>query len=165
MARDAAGEGIEGAAEQGVATASKRLRPQEAANWQDIERHYLGKSIEEVGAPPGYSKYKIGGRTFLRRKVSDDRRFVQLTVEDGVIRVGPARSPRITKAERRTESIASLLKNNGLTRRPPHHQAHHVVPDEIVRKHPLMREAHKRGVFDPDAPDNIACWPSAGLMV
>ncbi len=89
--------------------------------------------------------------------MSDDRRFVQLTVDgEGVIRVGPARSPRITKAERRTESIASLLKNNGLTRRPPHHQAHHVVPDEIVRKHDLMREAHKRKLFDPDAPENIA---------
>jgi A nuclease family of the HNH/ENDO VII superfamily with conserved AHH len=30
------------------------------------------------------------------------------------------------------------------------------VPDEVVRKHDLMREAHRRGLFDPDAPDNIA---------
>ncbi len=155
--RDAAGEGIEGAAEQGVATASKRLRPQEAANWQDIERHYLGKSIEEVGAPPGYTEYEIGGRTFLRRKDGADDRFVQLTVDEaGVIRLGPAKSPRITKAERRMQSIASLLENKGLAQRPPHHQAHHVVPDEIVRKHDLMREAHKRGLFEPDAPENIA---------
>ncbi len=156
-ARDAADESIEEAAKQGAATASKRLRPQDAANWKEIQQNYLGKRLEDVGAPPGYEKYKFGERTFLRRKVSDDRRFVQLTVDgEGVIRVGPAKSPRITKAERRTESITSLLKNNGLTQRPPHHQAHHVVPDEIVRKHDLMREAHKRGLFDPDAPENIA---------
>ncbi len=157
VARDAAGEGIEEAAEQGAGTASKRLKPQDAANWQEIERNYLGKKLDDVRAPPGYEEYKFGERTFLRRKVSDDRRFVRLTVDEkGVIRVGPAKSPRITKAERRTESIASLLKNNGLTRRPPHHQAHHVVPDAVVRKHPLMREAHRRGLFDSDAPENIA---------
>ncbi len=157
VTRDAAGEGIEGAAEQGPATASKRLLPQDAANWQEIQQHYLGKKLGEVGAPPGYTEYEIGGRTFLRRKDGADERFVQLTVDEaGVIRLGPAKSPRITKAERRTESIASLLKNKGLAQRPPHHQAHHVVPDEIVRKHDLMREAHKRDLFDPDAPENIA---------
>ncbi len=31
-----------------------------------------------------------------------------------------------------------------------------MVPDAVVRKHPLMREAHRRGLFDPDAPENIA---------
>jgi A nuclease family of the HNH/ENDO VII superfamily with conserved AHH len=49
-----------------------------------------------------------------------------------------------------------MVARNGLTRRPPHHQAHHVVPDEVVRKHDLMREAHRRGLFNPDAPENIA---------
>jgi hypothetical protein len=156
VARDAAGEGIEEAAEQGAGTASKRLRPQDAANWQEIEQHYLGKKLEDVGAPPGYEEYTFGKRTFLRRKDGAADRFVQLTVEEGVIRVGPAKSPRITKAERRAQSITSLLENNGLTQRPPHHQAHHVVPDEIVRKHDLMREAYKRGLFDPDGPENIA---------
>jgi hypothetical protein len=157
VARDATGEGIEEAAEQGAGTASKRLTPQDAANWKEIQQNYLGKRLDDVGTPPGYKKYKFGDRTFLRRKDGADDQFVQLTVDgEGVIRVGPAKSPRITRAERRAESIASLLENNGLTQRPPHHQAHHVVPDEIVRKHPLMREAHRRGLFDPDAPDNIA---------
>ncbi len=155
--RDTAREGIEEAAEQGAGTASKRLKPQDAANWKEIQQNYLGKRLEDVGAPPGYKAYRFGERTFLRRTVSDDRRFVQLTIDgEGAIRVGPARSPRITKAERRKQSIASLLEKKGLTQRPPHHQAHHVVPDEVVRKHDLMREAHRRGLFDPDAPENIA---------
>jgi hypothetical protein len=48
--------------------------------------------------------------------------------------------------------VDGILDGNGLAQRPRHHQAHHVVPDEVVRKHPLMREACERGLFNPARP-------------
>ena len=87
--------------------------------------------------------------------MADDAHFAQLHIDgDGFIRRGAV--PRLSNARRTALSVDGVLARNGLTRRPPHHQAHHVVPDEIVRKQDLMREAHRRGLFKPDAPENIA---------
>jgi A nuclease family of the HNH/ENDO VII superfamily with conserved AHH len=163
VARGVAGEGIEQSARQGgeaaargAGAASMRLRAQEAGNWQDIAQGFLGRKLDEVGVPPGYATYEIDGRPFLRRIEGADERFAQLTVDDGVIRVGPASSTRLGRTERREQSIASLLARHGLTERPPHHEAHHVVPDEIARKQELMHEAHGRDLFDLDASENLA---------
>jgi A nuclease family of the HNH/ENDO VII superfamily with conserved AHH len=87
--------------------------------------------------------------------VANDAHFAQLHVDgDGLIQPGAV--PRVSNGFETAQSVDGILARNGLTQRPPHHQAHHVVPDEIVRKHDLMREAHRRGLFKPDAPENIA---------
>jgi hypothetical protein len=137
--------------------AALRLRPDEAANWPELAQRYIGRKLEDAGVPPGYGRVEREGRAGLSRAVADDARFAQLHVDgSGVIRPGPAPSPRVSNGYRTAQSVDGIVARNGMTQRPPHHQAHHVVPDEVVRKHPLMREAHRRGLFDPDATENIA---------
>jgi hypothetical protein len=153
-ARQGAGAGMEQAGARTGGETAMRLRPQEAANWGELQG-YVDKKLAEVGAPPGYVETTGAGGPGLRRVVADDARFAQLHVDgDGFIRRGAV--PRVSNGFETARSVDGILARNGLTRRPPHHQAHHVVPDEIVRKHPLMREAHRRGLFKPDAPENIA---------
>ncbi|ACY16319.1 hypothetical protein Hoch_3819 [Haliangium ochraceum DSM 14365] len=153
-------EGVEkagGESAEQVAKASRRLQPNEAANWPSVARDYVGKQLDEVGPPPGYSAYKVGGRAILRRNNADDALFARLSLDgDGIIRAGAPPRVRVSNPLRKAEGVGELLARAGHTARPPHHQAHHVIPDEVVRKHPLFRLARERGVFDHDAPENIA---------
>jgi hypothetical protein len=162
---DAIGPGVRDATSTGMAQAGAHtgqdaalcLRPDEAANWPELAQRYIGRKLDDAGGPPGYSRVEREGGPGLSRTVADDVRFAQLHVDgSGVIRPGPAPSPRVSNSYRTSQSVDGILARNGLTQRPPHHQAHHVVPDEVVRKHPLMREAHRRGLFQPDGPENIA---------
>ncbi|WP_233104155.1 AHH domain-containing protein [Haliangium ochraceum] len=151
-AEQAGGESAEQAAQ-----ASRRLQPNEAANWASVARDYVGKPLDEVGPPPGYAAYHVGGRSILRRNNADDALFARLSLdEDGIIRAGAPPRVRVSSSLRKAESVGELLTRAGHTARPPHHQAHHVIPDEVVRTHPLFRLARERGVFDHDAPENIA---------
>jgi hypothetical protein len=155
--RNAAGEAIEQTGAHAGQGAALRLRPDEAANWPELAQRYIGRKLQDAGVPPGYGRVSREGRAGLSRAVADDARFAQLHIDgSGVIRPGPAPSPRVSNGYRTAQSVDGIVARNGLAKRPPHHQAHHVVPDEVVRKHPLMREAHRRGRFDPDAPENIA---------
>ena len=154
-AQQGAAAGMEQAGARTGAETALRLRPQQAANWGKLSPGYLGKKLDEVGVPPGYIETSGAGGSGLRRAVADDVHFAQLHV-DGHGVIWPGAVPRVSNGFETAKSVDGILARNGLTQRPPHHQAHHVVPDEIVRKHPLMREAHRRGLFNPDAPENIA---------
>ncbi|WP_233104148.1 AHH domain-containing protein [Haliangium ochraceum] len=155
--------GREGAEQAGgesaeqVAKASRRLQPNEAANWASVARDYVGKRLVQVGPPPGYSTYNVGERVILRRTNADDALFARLSLDEGgIIRAGAPPRIRVSNPLRKAESVGELLARAGHTARPPYHQAHHVIPDEVVRKSNLMRLARQRGVFDPDAIENIA---------
>ena len=154
-AQQGAAAGMEQAGARTGAETALRLRPQQAANWGKLSPGYLGKKLDEVGVPPGYIETSGAGGSGLRRAVADDVHFAQLHV-DGHGVIWPGAVPRVSNGFETAKSVDGILARNGLTQRPPHHQAHHVVPDEIVRKHPLMREAHRRGLFKPDGPENIA---------
>jgi hypothetical protein len=155
VARQGAGAGMEQAGARTGQETAMRLRPQEAANWGELSPGYIGKKLDEVGTPPGYIETRGPGGPGLRRVVADDARFAQLHVDGGGL-IRPGAVPRVSNGFETARSVDGILARNGLTQRPRHHQAHHVVPDEVVRKHDLMREAHKRGLFNADAPENIA---------
>ena len=74
---------------------STRIRPHDAANWDEIQ-DLIGKKLDDVDLPNGYSTYKTkDGRTFIRRDTADDSLFGRLTVDkDGVIQPGRATSGR-----------------------------------------------------------------------
>lgn len=143
----------EGATQQ-AKKAARRLRPEEAKNWSALQP-YLGKNIGKIGEPPpGYRKFELGGRKFLRRIEANDQKFARLTVDPaGIIKAGPARPQRLSKPHRVAKNVKKHLL--GGKPRPAHHQAHHLVPDQVVRDHPLMRAAHERGLFDLDDPSNL----------
>ncbi|WP_045118456.1 AHH domain-containing protein [Haliangium ochraceum] len=153
-------EGAEQATAEGVeqaTKASRRLQPNEAANWASVAHDYVGKRLVEVGPPPGYSTYHVGGRAILRRNNADDALFARLSLDEGgIIRAGAPPRVRVSNPLRKAESVGELLARAGHTARPPYHQAHHVIPNEVVRSHLLFRLARERGVFDHDAPENIA---------
>ena len=114
---------------------SLALAAQDALFWPDVEP-FVNKPFSEVGAPPGYSRFERNGRTFLARTNADDALYPKLTVdEDGVIRLGGATSRRISKPGELAKALGP---------RPLNHEAHHLVPDAVVRDHPLF-EAGTRG--------------------
>jgi hypothetical protein len=155
--RDAAGTEMAQAGARTGQETTMRLRPDEASNWPELAQRYIGRKLDDTEVPPGYGRVEREGGPGLSRKVADDVHFAQLHIDgSGVIRPGPAPSPRVSNSYRTARSVDGILASKRLPQRPPHHQAHHVVPDEVVRKHPLMREAHKRGLFNPDGPENIA---------
>ena len=148
-------EGVEEMAEEGLGTAAK-LKPEDAANWADLEKSYIGKNLDEVGAPEGYVEFERGGKSFLRRTNADDRLFARLTVEDGIITAGRAQSKRLSKPHEVVKSVDTMLEKAGVKVRPEHHQAHHVIPDQIVLEDPLLKKALERGIFKHDGPENLA---------
>ncbi len=85
---EAAGQqGAKAGAEQAGEAGAKALRPQDAANWGEVEK-LIGQPVSEAQLPAGYSKYTSGGRTFIRREAAEDARLAALTVDaDGLIQV------------------------------------------------------------------------------
>ena len=156
-AMDGLGAGVGHTVARTTRPTTRRLQPQQAENWSALRQGYIDKELTEVGVPPGYSRVERDGGTGLSRAVADDNRFAQIHVDgDGLIRPGATPSPRVSNSRLTARSVGQILDGKGLAQRPPHHQAHHVVPDEVVRKHPLMRAAYERGLFKPDGPENIA---------
>jgi hypothetical protein len=77
---DAIGPGVRHGAGGDIAQAgartgqdtAMRLRPYETANWGELKRKYIGKKLDEVGAPPGYGEVRGAGGSSLRRAVAND---------------------------------------------------------------------------------------------
>jgi hypothetical protein len=83
---------------------------------------------------------------FVRIRRHDGRRseLQSLTydVETGLIREGVEGSNRISSSGRLRSNLAEQA---GRPEMLPDHVAHHLVPDEVVRKHPLFDAARRRG--------------------
>lgn len=125
---------VETAEELGEGVA--RIAPEQAANWSEVSQ-LIGRPVNEVTLPAGYRTYQRGGKTFIRRAEANDQLFARIGVdENGLITAGRPASRRVS----RPGALARALGE-----RPPRHQAHHVVPDEIVRDHPLFDAARRRG--------------------
>ena len=126
-------------------------KAQGSTNWESIAP-FVGQPVSK-GVPPGYSLVERGGRQILRRATADDARWPPLHVDrQGRIQVGPPQRLSVPGALRRALGLG-----------PAHHQGHHVVPDQVVRDHPLFLEARRRprpynvdqksnGAYLPDAP-------------
>jgi hypothetical protein len=124
-----------------------RTPPQKTVHWKDVEP-FIGKDIAN-GPPPGYRVFFRNGKTFIRRLVANDKEFPRLTIENGKIKIGKPGSTRISKP-------GALAKSLG--ERPPEHQAHHAVPDDVVKSEPLFEEARKHG-YDLDRARNGTYLP------
>lgn len=124
------------------------LKPEDATNWPEVRSH-IGKPIAD-GAPKGYTPYNCEGRTFLRRNDGDSDKYAKLTVdENGLIQ--PGDPDRISQPGALTRELNKVLGPP-----PLHHQAHHVVPDAIVRDHDLFKAARALGKppYDLDTFEN-----------
>ncbi|HWA72776.1 MAG TPA: DUF4157 domain-containing protein [Polyangiaceae bacterium] len=110
----------------------------------------VGKKASSKTAPEGYTYVNPGEgrRPYLRRSPpAETKPPLHVDPETGEIRVGPGRtSNRIAEPGRLRENLGSAPGEG--------HQAHHLVPDEVVRKEELFQEALRRGIYDVDRPSN-----------
>ncbi len=127
----------------------------DAKNWNAV-RALLGKA-PPAKLPDGYFYRTLeNGKKQIVRKKADDDQFVMLTIdENGKVQVAdPNVSDRI--------SVASAMKRNfkaamGRAVRDGY-QLHHLIPDNLVRSHPLMQLAMAKG-YDLDRASNLLEMP------
>lgn len=126
-----------------------------AKNWNAV-RGLLGNA-PPAKLPDGYFYRTMeNGKKQIVRKKADDDQFVVLTIDEkGKVQVAdPNVSDRI--------SVASAMKRNfkaamGRAVRDGY-QLHHLIPDNLVRSHPLMQLALARG-YDLDRASNLLEMP------
>jgi hypothetical protein len=98
----------------------------------------IGKNIKDIEGKdlPGYKVYKKDGEYIISRHDKDSG-HPKLTVdENGIIKEGNPESNRISKP-------GLLVKNLGGGKE--NHQGHHLIPDAVVRDHPLTQAAMTNG--------------------
>jgi len=95
--------------------------------------------------PQGYEFYVVGGEKKIRR-IDAKTGLKQLTVdaESGNI-VEFTGSARISKPGKLRTALGTA---------PTNHEAHHIVPDNVVRDSPLHRYAIEQGWYDVDRASN-----------
>ena len=138
----------------GLAKASKaaKILPEQAENWSEVAA-LVGKPWDGT-APAGYAVVRTakGGQT-LRRAVADDNKLVKLWIDpDGILRTGSPPRNLLTDGRKARELITA-----GKGTIPAGVQVHHVIPEEVLREHPLFIAARKRGrpPYDVENPGNL----------
>jgi hypothetical protein len=99
----------------------------------------IGKNINDIEGKdlPGYKVYKNKDGKYIISRHNKNSGHPKLTVDkDGIIQEGNPQSNRISKP-------GLLVKNLGGAEE--HHQGHHLIPDAVVRDHPLTQAAMKNG--------------------
>jgi len=133
-------------AKPGKKKGDKQKEGGHAKNWAAVQK-VKGKKVGVI-LPEGYQYYTTDDQVFIRRLEADDKKFEPLTVDDAkTIQLGHAGSNRISKP-------GELAKNLGGAEEG--YQAHHLVPDAVVREHPLCKMAMDRGSppYNLDAASN-----------
>ena len=138
----------------GLARSAKtaKILPEQAENWSGVAAR-VGQPWDGT-APAGYTVVRTakGGQT-LRRAVADDSKLVKLWVDkDGILRTGSPPRNLLTDGRKARELITA-----GKGTIPAGVQVHHVIPEEVLREHPLFIAARKRGrpPYDVENPGNL----------
>ena len=119
---------------------------QGAGNWATT----IGKNIDElVEAPLGYQIFTKNGSKYIRRIDATDINTPRLMVDETGSIVKYAKPQRLANS---TKLRANLEKVLG--KAPDNHQAHHLVPSNVVEKSALHKEAMNRGLYDVDRAGN-----------
>jgi hypothetical protein len=101
--------------------------------------------------------YQDGGATRIRRIVAVDAEWPRLTIDaGGLIQPGALGSTRLSDPKKAARNYGPI---------PEAHQLHHIVPDEVVKKHPLFEQARTRGTppYDLDYKPNLIALPESRI--
>ncbi|MCW5805423.1 MAG: AHH domain-containing protein [Deltaproteobacteria bacterium] len=131
--------------------AGGKLRPEDALRWNDVQP-YLDKDVSQ-GTPPGYKLISVEDKRVLRRTHADDAVWPRLSVDEtGRIQKGNPASNRLSNPSTAARNFGPI---------PDDHQLHHLVPDGVVRSHPLFDHARRRGIppYDLDRKSNLIALP------
>jgi hypothetical protein len=102
--------------------------------------------INRLARPPdGYTFFEVNGRKYIKRIDVNNTQLKRLTVDESGVIVEYTGSQRIS-------NTARLRANLGAA--PQNHQAHHIVPDNVVRKSPLYQVGIEKNLYDVDRASN-----------
>lgn len=123
-------------------------------NWPKI-RGVLGKKFDKRLLPQGYYVRTVGGKPVISRAkgMTDDDLYAPLTVDakgNFALKTTSARLSDPTRMRNNYTRTYGPLK--------PGHQIHHLVPDNLMRDHPLGQAAVRAGV-DLDRARNLMGLP------
>ena len=118
--------------------------------WLHMKLKTLGYDLRSEAA---------GGYTLRRASTWAERGNPELHLDaEGIIKEG--KSPDRERLS--TGALSDRMEKVGIPL-PPGFQAHHLIPDEVARTHPLAQAARARGVppWDLDNPDNGIALPGS----
>ncbi|MCP4131389.1 MAG: DUF4157 domain-containing protein, partial [bacterium] len=118
-----------------------------------LNKHISNADLSQTS----YELIESEGVKYIRRgKGMADDFHIQLFIDDyGIIRMGTG-SIRLSKSGKLREALVKALGRN-----LPGHQAHHLVPDQVVKESPLFREALERFIYNIDNAHNGILLPEA----
>ncbi|MCP4131746.1 MAG: DUF4157 domain-containing protein [bacterium] len=126
-------------------------------NYEDIAP-VLNKHISNADlSQTSYELIVSEGKKYIRRVKGKANEFhIRLFIDEyGIIRMG-VDSIRLSKAGKLREALVKALGRN-----LPGHQAHHLIPDQVVKESPLFREALERWIYNIDNAHNGILLPEA----
>lgn len=107
-------------------------------------------NISNANLPAGYQIFTKNGSKYIRRINVSNPNTPRLMVDEAGTIVPYIKPQRLANS---TKLRSNLESNLGITA-PANHQAHHIVPSNVVENSPLHKEAIKRGLYDVDRAGN-----------
>jgi hypothetical protein len=107
-------------------------------------------SITNADLPAGYQIFTKNGSKYIRRVDVNNVNTPRLMVDEAGTIVPYVKPQRLANS---TKLRSNLENNLGITA-PANHQAHHLVPSNVVENSALHKEAMKRGLYDVDRAGN-----------
>jgi hypothetical protein len=107
-------------------------------------------NITNTNLPAGYQIFTKNGSKYIRRIDVNNPNTPRLMVDETGTIVPYVKPQPLANS---TKLRSNLESNLGITA-PANHQAHHLVPSNVVENSALHKEAMKRGLYDVDRAGN-----------
>lgn len=134
----------------------KKLMGHVPGNFSQV-RHLIGMPFDEQKLPKDYYVKNMGGVKVIARKAADDKKFTPLTIDsNGRVQVNVSqRLSNPTTMKKNFKSKWGALPNG--------HWIHHLIPDTLIRNHPVGKALQKLG-FSVDEGENLLNLPGKGVF-
>lgn len=132
-------------------------------NSNEKGRDLIDKVADPLNPPEGYTFYDFDGGNFKIRRLPGkaEEGYIKLTITPrNVDGDGPNKGVENIMKEGAEEGSSNRISGSGALTRSlggarPNHQAHHIIPDAVVRSHPLMQIAKNSGYNLDEAHNGI----------
>lgn len=134
----------------------KKLMGHVPSNFSQV-RDLIGLPFDKKKLPKDYYVKNMGGVEVIVRKAADDKKFTPLTIDsNGRVQVNV--SQRLSNP---TTMKKNFKKDWGVL--PSGHWIHHLIPDTLIRNHPVGKALQKLG-FSVDEGQNLLNLPGKGVF-
>ena len=107
-------------------------------------------NIAPNSLPTGYQIVNKNGSKYIRRLDASDVNTPRLMVDEAGTIVPYVKPQRLSSNATLRNRL--IQENGGVI--PPNHQAHHIIPDNVVQNSAVHQEAINRGLYDIDRTSN-----------